>query len=394
VDDAATGRQTNEGGERGAGLADLAEADARDLLELAPDSIVIVDAASRIVAVNRQAEVMFDYSRAELIGQPLDLLIPERFRQIHRDHHARYFGDPRTRPMGAGQELCARRRDGSELPVEISLGPLKTGENLLVTAIVRDISERKRSQEQLERQKDEFLASVSHDLRTPVTAIKASIGVVLANEPPEMPQPLHRMLVNIDLAADRLTTLVDDLLELTRLQAGLVRLRRAHCDLRALALRVAGSIESLARGRGQRVVVDVPPRPFATQVDAGRIERALLNLLGNAHKYGREGGEIRLRLEGREGEALFSVTDDGPGIAEAEQGRIFERFYRSETAVAGGASGSGLGLPIARAMAELHGGRLWLESAVGRGSTFFLAIPTDAGADEEGEEAAHEDPGG
>jgi PAS domain S-box-containing protein len=394
VDGSAAVRQMSQDRDRAAGMAGLAEAEVRQLLELAPDPIVIVDALGRIVAVNRQAEATFGYGRAELIGQGLSMLIPERFREAHREHHVLYFAAPSMRPMGAGLELYARRRDGSELPVEISLGHLKTGDDLLVTAIVRDISERKRSQQELEHQKDEFLASVSHDLRTPVTAIKASIGVVLANEPADMPQPLHRMLVNIDLAADRLTTLVNDLLELTRLQAGLVRLRRARADLRALALKCAGSIEPLAHARGQRVVVGVPTEPFPATVDAGRVERALLNLLSNAHKYGREGGEIRLRLEGRDREALFAVADDGPGIPATEQGPIFERFYRTKTAAAGGAPGSGLGLPIARAMAELHGGRLWVESAVGRGSTFYLAIPVDGGMRDDGEEATREDTGG
>src|SRR5206468_12347688 len=132
---------------------------------------------------------------------------------------------------------------------------------------------------------------------TPLAGIKASIGVVLANEPPGTPEPLHRMFVNVELAADRMAKLVDDLLELGRLQAGQVRLRVDRCDLRALVQRTARSVEPVARGRHQRLELCLPERPLYAPADAERLERAILNLLGNAHKYGPVGGLIRLGLQ-------------------------------------------------------------------------------------------------
>src|SRR5205823_1304034 len=152
------------------------------------------------------------YARDELLGQPVEILMPERFRAGHVGHRADYVAAPRTRPMGTGLELYGRRKDGSEFPVQISLSPMESEGELLVTSVIRDIT----AQRSLEREKDEFLGNVSHDLRTPLAAIKASIGVVLANEPPGTSEPLHRMFVNIDLAADRMAKLVADLLELTR----------------------------------------------------------------------------------------------------------------------------------------------------------------------------------
>jgi signal transduction histidine kinase len=225
---------------------------------------------------------------------------------------------------------------------------------------------------ELERQRDEFFSSVSHDLRTPVAAIKAAVGVVLSNEPPNMPPSLHRLLANIDLAADELTTLIEDLLEIARLQAGRVELWRSSVDLRDVVGRAARGIEPLIHERGQRLVLTLPDQAAIASVDAERLMRVLRNLLSNAQKYGRDGGTITVSVETDNDDARLSVSDDGPGIPVAEQERIFERFYR----VPGHArTGTGLGLAIARGLVELHGGRLWVESMPGAGSTFHITLP-------------------
>ncbi|MBI3972075.1 MAG: PAS domain S-box protein [Chloroflexi bacterium] len=230
-----------------------------------------------------------------------------------------------------------------------------------------------------ERLRDEFFANISHDLRTPVAAIKASVGVVLANEPADLPAPLHRLLVNVDQAADRMARLVADLIELTRLHAGRVPPPGERHDLRALALRAARILEALIDTRDQRLELELAPGPVWVAVDVERLERALVNLLTNAHKFGRHGGTIRLTLERTPSEVVLSVADDGPGIPIADQQRIFERFYRPEGAsYTQHTQGSGLGLAIAQAVAHLHGGRIWVESRPGAGATFRIALPVDA----------------
>jgi signal transduction histidine kinase len=224
----------------------------------------------------------------------------------------------------------------------------------------------------LERQRDEFFASVSHDLRTPVAAIKAAIGVVLANMPADMPAPLQRLLGNVDLAADELTSLIEDLLEVARLQSGRVELWRSSVDVRDVVARSARALEALIQARGQQLVLSSPPQSVMATVDAERLGRVLRNLLGNAQKYGREGGTISVAVERRGTDVWISVTDDGPGIPSDDLERVFERFYRVRGS---GSAGSGLGLAIARGLVELHGGRLWVESAPGQGSTFRIALP-------------------
>lgn len=495
----------------------------RRLFENAPDAIVIVGDDGRVVLANHRTLDMFGYAREDVIGQPIEILLPASYRRAHVEHRRRYTADPQIRPIGVGLMLTARRKDGVEFPVEVSLSPIETGGSLLITSVIRDISERRRTdreredslqreqaaraeaerlaaeraailrnigdgvviadasgaitflneaaqalcgpialgtsveeyaanchvlgpggqvidvdtfplvracrsgetivwidlfvrrpngtraivessvtpmiaddghpfgavmtlhdvtaQRSLERQKDEFLANVSHDLRTPLTAIKASIGVVLANEPPATPPPVHRMLVNIELATDRMTRLVTDLLELTRLQAGRVQLRSIQCDLRDLATRSARAIEPLALARGQQIRYALPAEACLALVDPDRIERALLNLIANAQRFGAAGGAIEVRVENRNQEIVVSVTDDGPGIPEGEHVRIFERYYRSETEAARRNQGSGLGLPIARAMVGLHGGRIWVESTPGAGATFRLAVPAETQPD-------------
>jgi len=226
----------------------------------------------------------------------------------------------------------------------------------------------------LERQRDEFFASVSHDLRTPVAAIKAAVGVVLANLPDEFPASLQRLLGNVDLAADELTGLIEDLLEMARLQSGRVELWRSSVDVRDVVARAARALEPLIQARGQHLEFVPPPQPVMASVDAERLGRVLRNLLGNAQKYGREQGTISITVERGATDVRIAVTDDGPGIPRADLERIFERFYRVSGS---GSSGSGLGLAIARGLVVLHGGHLSVESTPGHGSTFRVALPVD-----------------
>jgi PAS domain S-box-containing protein len=359
----------------------VAEAKYRSIVENAVEGIYQSSPEGRVLTANQSLARLFGYaSSEELLSNVTDAAA-----QIYADPGDRAILVRELLEHGKleGFECRVRRKDGQIIWIlqNVRAAFDDSGNPLYFEGTVEDITARKRAEEEharLEQERDQFFSSVSHDLRTPLAAITASVGVVLANEPPHLSPALHRLLVNIEESADDMGRMVEDLLELTRLQSGRIELHREATDLREAVLRAVREIEPLAEARGQEVRAELPTRPIESSVDIERLGRVLLNLLANANKYGRDGGAIRVRLEERPREARLSVIDDGPGIAARDRDRIFERFYRSESATASGTKGCGLGLPIARALVELHGGRIWVESTRGKGAAFHVALPLDA----------------
>jgi len=282
-------------------------------------------------------------------------------------------------PESAGGLLTVRwiRRDGAVIWTEQHNIPIRDedGNLIAIEGIAREVTDRKRTEGVLRSLQDEFISSISHDLRTPLAAIKASVGVVLANEPPGTSEALRRMLVNIDSAADDLSEMVSNVLELSRLQAHEGKPRRDWLDLRVLARRAIEAVGPMAKRKDQRIESRLPAAPLWAYCDGNRIERAICNLLANARKYAGAGTAIRLSLVRRGREAILAVADEGPGIDLSDQKRIFERSYGRTDHKPGPGVGSGLGLPIAHAVAAMHNGRLWVESTPGRGATFRIALP-------------------
>src|SRR5689334_1539730 len=316
----------------------------RGLLEAAPDAMVIVDKAGTIVLVNAQVENRFGYERGELIGKSVEILVPERFSGMHVAFRSGYVAGPRTRPMGLAGDLFARRKDGSEFPVEISLAPLETEEGLLVSAAVRDISERRRMQEASDRVKDEFFATVSHELRTPLTSM-LGYSELMADLESLSPQG-QRFLTVITRSAERELRLVDDLLTLVAIEESGLAIRPERVDLDPV---VREAVEA-ARPRAEEIDIDlsvvIPGIPVEVEADRDRIGQAIDNLLSNALKFTPAGGEVQVRLRTSPGRAEIEVADSGMGIGETDPSKIFERLYRSGAAIAQQVPGAGLGLTI------------------------------------------------
>jgi signal transduction histidine kinase len=235
----------------------------------------------------------------------------------------------------------------------------------------------------LERLRSDFLSVIAHELRTPITVMRTLTGLLLDPASDPTPEQRRTMLETMERNAERMQHLIGEILDLARYRAGTIRLQLRQFDAAELVQSAAATIRPLAAGRGQHVLTELPPGPSPRVFgDRPRLDRALLNLTANAQRFAPDGGHVTIRLDApADGTIQWSVTDDGPGISEADQARLFERFFVGKDR-AGDQEGVGLGLPRALAIAQAHGGTIRVQSDLGKGSTFSLVVPA-AGPPEE-----------
>jgi PAS domain S-box-containing protein len=349
------------------------------LLRFSPDALIVVDLRGEIRFASDTVTELFGYAPAALIGQPLDILVPERLRRRHAEHVTNFLVRPSNREMGARiADLAARRADGSEFSAGIRLAPFKIGDKQFVAAAIRDISERQRINEELvaareeadraNRAKSRFLATASHDLRQPLQTIRLLNSALLRMvDAPET----RTLLLQQANAIDTTTRLLNSLLDISRLESGAVEPRLVPVPIVEIFTELRAEFEATAQSRGLSLTFDTPPAVIST--DRVLFYQMVQNLVGNAIKYTDRGG-IEISCVEADGGLKITVSDTGVGIPADKLERIFDEYYQVDTHGAK-RMGVGLGLAIVKEVARLLGVNVQITSSIGEGTQACVKIP-------------------
>ncbi len=339
-------------------------------IEACPVGILMTDRAGSIILVNAEMERLFGYSRDEMVGRSVDILVPEKLRAQHAHQRMQFAAHPVSR-AAAGRNLAGRRKDGSEFLVEIGFNPIRSGENMLVLGVIVDLSERNR----IERQKDEFVANVSHELRTPLTSIAGALGLLVNTTEKTLPSSTMRLLTIAHSNCQRLVRLVNGILDLEKIESGKVVFVLKRIEIRELVEQAIESNQIFAAGHGVRFRLDAAAERGELRGDSDWMMQVFTNLLANAVKFSPPGEEVVVGIEQRNGIIRVSVRDHGRGIPEEFKSRIFEKFAQADASDARKKGGAGLGLSIVRQIVTRLGGQVSFDNAPGGGAIFHVELP-------------------
>ncbi|GLU31029.1 PAS domain S-box protein [Trinickia caryophylli] len=362
-------------------VSDRERADERFRLavEAAPNAMIMVDQRGRMTLVNSQTEKLFGYAREELIGQSIDMLVPDRFRATHAGQRQAFVANAHARPMGAGRDLYGRRRDGSEFPVEIGLNPLRTAEGMFVLSAIADITERKRAETELRQRTEELARSnrdleqfayvASHDLQEPLRAVAGPLQLLQRRYQGQLDARADEFITHAVDGATRMQSLIDDLLSYSRV--GRLEDPAEPTESAEALERALRNLSVLVRESGAQITHDSLPRVRAIPT---QLTLLMQNLIGNALKFRSKERTPTIHIGATRVDEgwQFAVKDNGIGIEPQYFERIFLIFQRLHTRRE--YAGTGLGLALCKRIVEHHGGRIWLESTLGEGTTFFFTL--------------------
>ncbi len=349
------------------------------LFEFAPDAIVVVDRNGSIVQSNKQVERLFGYSREELLNEELDILLPERLREKHREHRRGFMADPHVRPMGTGLQLYGRKKDGTEFPVDISLGPLQMKDDIVVLAVVRDVSDRKESERRLLETKaelersnkalEQFAYSVSHDLRAPLRSIDGFIRILYEDYAEHLDEAGRDYIRRVQAGSTRMIELINALLGLSRLTGA--PLHRSKVYLSTLAKTAAAELEM---DHPERRVEFVIAEEAYAEGDPVMLKIVMDNLIGNAWKFtaNQPVAKIEFSVAHNNGETVYCIKDNGAGFNMKYVNKLFMPFQRLHSA--NEFPGIGIGLATVQRIIDHHKGRIWAEAEVDKGAAFYFTL--------------------
>ncbi len=348
-----------------------------NLVDNAADMIVCTDLEDKILTWNRGAEVIFGYSKEEAIGESLALLLPPERSHELEEMRAKVQFSGALRDI----EMRGKRKDGARLHLSLSISPIKDPADKIVgfLRVAKDISDKKRFErrlKELDRMKSDFVSNVSHELRTPLTVIKGSVDNMLDGITGSLTEKQIKYLERIKSNAERLGRLITDLLDLSKIEAGKIELKSQRLAADSVVKDVAEALRGVAAEK--LVALDILSARDSIPIwaDRDKVVQILTNLVGNAIKFTPPQGEIKIAIEESDSDWVkLSVIDTGPGIPAEEAAKIFDKFYQIEHANSPKTKGTGLGLAISKALVEMHGGRIWIESSNHPGSTFSFTLP-------------------
>ncbi|MBJ7309602.1 response regulator [Rugamonas sp. CCM 8940] len=376
------------------------------LIEFAPNAIVVIDGDGRIETFNRQAEVYFGYARSEILGQPLETLVPERLRARHVVHRQRFFSTRLSAEpvrMGRDATLWGLRKDGSEFPLEINLSAVRTDQGTKTLSMISDITERHRLQlevaaralelerdrdraEAANRAKSDFVANMSHEIRTPMNAV---LGMVHLLGNTALTSEQRKYLAMVRVSGQSLMGILNDVLDFSKIEARRMELAPVEFVLDETMDALATTMTMNAGDKELELAIDVDPAaPRRLRGDALRLQQILVNLAGNAIKFTEQGEVlVSVKLSARQGQRAllrFEVRDTGIGIPLEQQAQLFTAFSQGDESIIRRFGGTGLGLAITKHLVELMGGQIAVSSPPGEGTRFWFTLPFEVVAEQAG----------
>jgi len=365
-----------------------AEERMRSVVNHVLDAIITIDERGTVTTFNPAAERIFGYQAAEIVGKSVNVLMPEPDRSQHDSYISRYVRTGEAKIIGRGREVKGRRKDGSVFPMDLAVTEFRIESSRVFTGIARDITDRKRLEQQLnerlreladaDRQKNEFLAMLAHELRNPLAPLRNALHLMKPGAAPDLIEQARSIM---DRQLEYLMRLVDDLLDVSRIIRNKIELRKEPVDLSAAVARAVETAQPVIDSHGHKLLVSLPERPIAVQGDLIRLSQVIANLLSNAAKYSDRPGRIQLSVDRSGNEAVVRVRDEGIGIEADLLPRIFDLFVQADHSLARSGGGMGMGLTLVKRLVEMHGGRVSAFSdGPGKGSDFVVRLPARSSA--------------
>lgn len=358
------------------------------IVETIVDGVITIDHQGLIDTVNPATEKIFGYQAEELIGRNVSMLMPDPYQREHDGYIGNYLNTGQKKIIGIGREVSGQRKDGSIFPLELAISEMVVNEQRMFTGVVRDISQRKETEEKLraamrrvheQRIKDEFIATVSHELRTPLTSIKGSLELIRSGSVGAVPEQVSTLIEIARKNSERLLLLINDILDISKIESEQMNYRMTRIPVRAFL----ESAISDNRAYGSQHSVEFRLGNCSSKLnmyaDPDRMMQVMNNLMSNAAKFSKPDSHVELSAQERDGGVRICVKDEGCGIPATFKNRIFDKFTQADSSDQRQISGTGLGLHISKAIVEQHGGSLSFHSELHQGTEFYIDLKNPFG---------------